>query len=79
MLKQTTSDSTCPYSRDSEKARGGTRKLMEFNPDHVKPNLHTDVLHGTIKAALQYFLAFLNYFIFMNHFLTTQVFAKTEQ
>ena len=30
MLQQTTLDSTRPYSRDSEKARGGTRKLMEF-------------------------------------------------
>ena len=30
MLKQTTLDSARPYSRDSEKARGGTRKLLEF-------------------------------------------------
>ncbi|KAM6995349.1 zinc finger BED domain-containing protein 4 [Tautogolabrus adspersus] len=30
MLKQTSLDSTHPYRRDSEKAMGGTRKLMEF-------------------------------------------------
>ena len=31
MLKQTTLDSAArPYSRDSEKARGGTRRLLEF-------------------------------------------------
>ncbi len=29
-LKQTALDSTCPYSHDSEKAKGGTRKIMEF-------------------------------------------------
>lgn len=30
LLKQTTLDRACPYSWESETARGGTRKLLEF-------------------------------------------------